>query len=159
MAYDGLLSMNNPMNQTATQVGGQYFDDHPLGLTLGTPTDGNPLGIQGYNPTAATSTGGGAGGLVNPNGGLGTAGAAWGLGLGTLQAGFGLYSGLKQLSLANKEFKLNKAIATQNMNNEVKQYNTNLQTTAGLRSSMEGTGGPNSQAANNFYNNNKLTGV
>lgn len=85
--------------------------------------------------------------------------SAWGLPLQALNTGFGIYSGLKQLGLANKEFKLNRAIATGNFNNNVKQYNTNLQTASNLRSSMEGTGGPGSTASNDYYNQNKLSGV
>lgn len=119
-----------------------------------TTADHYSLGsITGNNYTNGTNNGG------NNGSGLGPLGATWGLGLDTIGLGFGAYSGLKSLSLANKEFKLNKQIATQNFNNEAQQYNTNLQHTANLRSSMLGTGGAGSQDAQNYYNQNKLSGV
>lgn len=112
-------------------------------------------GNYSINPSSSSSSGSGSSG----GSGLGALGSAWGLGLDTLGLGFGAYTGLKSLSLANKEFKLNKRIATQNFNNETQQYNTNLQHTANLRSSMLGTGGAGSQAAQDYYNQNKLQGV
>lgn len=144
MPYDGFMSANNPLNTYG------YDTNNML------PTGGisSSLNTGSNNDSTNNNNNNDSG-----NGPLGATGAAWGLGLNTIGLGFGIYGGLKSLSLANKQFKLNKAIAQGNFNNNVKSYNTNLQTTAGLRSSMEGTGGPNSQAATDFYNQNKLSGV
>lgn len=55
------------------------------------------------------------------------------LGLGTLQAGMGIYGGLKQLGLAKDQFNFTKRMAEANLANSLKSYNTALEDRARAR--------------------------
>ncbi len=76
--------------------------------------------------------GGGAGSGLGWN--LGTANLALN-GLGTIA---GIFGGLKSLSLANKQFKLQKEFGNINLNNQIKSYNTALMDRSRSRAKVEG---------------------
>lgn len=69
--------------------------------------------------------------------GFGTTGDKIGLGLQGIQTLAGLFMGLKQLGLANKQFNFQKQFATTNLANSVKSYNTALSDRLRARSVME----------------------
>lgn len=102
--------------------------------------------IPGYSPEAIGMMGPMTGlpetsGLVNPSmsggfGGLGFTDKV-GLGLQGLSTVAGLVMGLKQLSLANKQFNFQKQFATTNLANQVKSYNTALSDRLRSRAVME----------------------
>lgn len=118
--------------------------------------DGSQLGAYTFDPLAPQSAsnfgdmGGSfsgsdvAPGTFNGSGGggvLGTGMNGFQLGgdiLGGLKTLGGLYLGIRQLGLANKQFKFSKAYANANLANQTQSYNTALTDRANSRAAMEG---------------------
>lgn len=120
---DGSLSWDNstPMpGMDANLFGGVQ------GLSAGYsgPTSApNVAGAMPNNPFKYTSWGeaGGFGKYIGANGQLFMAG------LGALSQGVGIYTGLKNLSLAKKSFNLQKEAYRTNLANQTQSYNTQVQ--------------------------------
>lgn len=130
------LPMNNPP-VTAFDIPG--YNPGQIGLPTGAPV----FDVNG-NPTVT---------MPNMGGGLGSLNFAQkaGLGLQGISTVAGLIMGLKQLSLANKQFNFQKQFATTNLANQVKSYNTALSDRLRSRSVMEtgSTAGSDAQIAAN----------
>lgn len=77
-----------------------------------------------------------------------------GIGLRGLETLAGLYMGLKQLSLAKKQFKFTKEVTNTNLNNSIKSYNTALADRARSRGFTEGQ---SQGQIDQYTNSNKLS--
>jgi len=73
--------------------------------------------------------------------------------LGGIQSLGGLYMGLKQLSLANKQFAFQKDFANTNLANQIKSYNTTLADRSRSRASIEGQ---SQEQAQSYIDQNKM---
>ncbi len=122
------LSMMTPSALSFAGFGGAsgLMQDTPMTPTFPGDINVPGAGIPGL-PGAA-----GAGSGLGWN--LGTANLALN-GLGTLA---GLYGGIKSLSLANKQFQMQKNFGNINLNNQIKSYNTALQDRSRSRAKVEG---------------------
>lgn len=76
------------------------------------------------------------------------------LGIGALQTGFGLYTGLQALGLANKQYKLSREMANANLNNSISSYNTSLEDRVRARYGVEGK---SQEQADSYIGSHKLT--
>jgi hypothetical protein len=76
------------------------------------------------------------------------------LGMGALQTGAGLYTGLQALGLANKQYKLSREMANANLNNSISSYNTSLEDRVRARYGVEGK---SQDEASAYVNSHKMT--
>lgn len=124
-AYDNILSFQQP--------------DMSI---LNTPGMGSIADVDAYNRIAGlTDIGTNGGGLFGGGGALGTGMNGFQLGnlalsgLGTIG---GLIGSLGSLSLAKKQFNMQKSFGETNLNNQIKAYNTSLDDKARSRAVVEG---------------------
>jgi hypothetical protein len=121
--------------------------------------------MQYTNPSLAANTNWSTAGLTGSNGlftnadgsfnwnNIGSvANTGLNLGLGAINA----YTGWQNMKTAKDAFNFNKQLATTNLNNSIKSYNTKLGDVARTRSIME-TGSDG--AYSDWYNQNKATGL
>jgi hypothetical protein len=92
--------------------------------------------LPAYGSLAAPAMGGSAG-AAGGLGGMSTLSAV-GAGLQGLQTLAGMWMGMKQLSLAKKQFRFQKDITNTNLANQIKSYNTALSDRARSRGFTEG---------------------
>lgn len=76
------------------------------------------------------------------------------LGIGALQTGAGLYTGLQALGLANKQYKLSREMSNANLNNSISSYNTSLEDRVRARYGVEGK---SQDAASGYIDSHKMT--
>lgn len=76
------------------------------------------------------------------------------LGMGALQTGAGLYTGLQALGLANKQYKLSREMANANLNNSISSYNTSLEDRVRARYGVEGK---SQDDASGYIDSHKMT--
>lgn len=76
------------------------------------------------------------------------------LGVGALQTGAGLYTGLQALGLANKQYKLSREMANANLNNSISSYNTSLEDRVRSRYGVEGK---SQDDASGYIDSHKMT--
>lgn len=76
------------------------------------------------------------------------------LGIGALQTGVGLYTGLQALGLANKQYKLSREMANANLNNSISSYNTSLEDRVRARYGVEGK---SQDQASSYIDSHKMT--
>lgn len=137
------MDLNFGANQNVTP----YSFQMPTGLNVSDPSQ--QYGALNTFGMPSPTSGGAAGDFVP--GGMG-ANAGWGgiqglganldtlrLGLGGISSLAGLYTGLKSLGLAQDQFNLSKQMATTNLANQTKTYNTALTDRATSRGVQNGT--------------------
>ena len=123
-------------------IGDQSLSGIGVGSTA-TPSMYLPS-ISGASSLGST---GGSSGLTT---GLNTAQSV----LGGLQSLGSLWGGMQALSLANKQYNMNKQLANINLGNQTKSYNTQLSDVANARGVAEGQ---TQSQINNYINQNKLS--
>lgn len=128
-------SFGNEMN--TDPISGGLDLSSPMSTSFGGVADSLPGGLTPAN----FNIGAPGGGLFGHGGALGTGENGFQLGgdiLGGLKTLGGLYLGIRQLGLANKQFKFSKAFANANLANQTQSYNTALSDRATARYSQEG---------------------
>lgn len=114
-----------------------------------TPSAVNPTGAPDFGASDSTETPTSTGST-----GLGLNTGTFGLGLNALGTIGGLYSGISALSLANKQYQLQKTLANANLNNSIKSYNTDLNDRISSRAVAENQG---QDYVNNYMKQNSLS--
>jgi hypothetical protein len=131
--------MTTAMGNTQPMGAGNPFPITPFVSDPGSvaPVAGDYSSLSALAAPALGGAGGGAGGAAGGLGGMGTLGKV-GVGLQALQSLAGMWMGMKQLSLAKKQFRFQKDITNTNLANQIKSYNTALSDRARSRGFTEG---------------------
>ena len=130
--------------------GAQCFPagDTTAGMTYGTGASNTPMTQGQLTDLLKGLHGNGAGTGIGFNIGTGQ------LALGGLSALTNLWGANKQMKLAEDQFDFTKKIATTNLNNQVKSYNTALEDRIRSRAAMEGSSSAEAEA---YLNKNRLS--
>lgn len=130
-------------------IGGGGFRNSPGQMSFFAPNGVSAEGAGAMGPFNAP----GAGGSSGTNTGFGTNMGSAQLGLGLLGGAANAFSAFQANTLANKQFGLARDLATTNLTNSIKSYNTRLEDTARSRASAEGT----AFNAGEYVDRNRLT--
>ena len=122
--------------------------DTAAGMTYGTGASNAPMTQGQLADLLKGLQGNGAGTGIGFNIGTGQ------LALGGLSALTNLWGANKQMKLAEDQFDFTKKIATTNLNNQVKSYNTALEDRIRSRAAMEGSSSAEAEA---YLNKNRLS--
>ena len=130
--------------------GAQSFPagDTTAGMTYGTGASNAPMTQGQLADLLKGLQGNGAGTGLGFNVGTGQ------LALGGFSALTNLWGANKQMKLAEDQFDFTKKIATTNLNNQVKSYNTALEDRIRSRAAMEGSSSAEAEA---YLNKNRLS--
>lgn len=139
-----LFGLNSGDNDVQTHPAG----DTTAGMTYGTGVTNGAVTQGQLADLLKGLQGNGAGTGLGFNIGTGQ------LALGGLSALTNLWSANKQMKLAEDQFDFTKKIATTNLNNQVKSYNTALEDRIRSRAAMEGSSSAEAEA---YLNKNRLS--